>query len=157
MSSALLTKRYFTSAMGCQVAQQFNARDTLTIGIELYPRVDNKSVYSEKIQVQLKDGEVAELLDVLMMYRGEFSIGYHGTKKDKAITMRNQDNGLFVLGAQKSTGLQYNFVIEECNRYELLTLVAKTLAQRDGVTIKDALDLSRSLAQRRAQLHARKG
>lgn len=150
-TNELLTKRYFTDRVCCQVAQQWNARQSLTVCIELIPRVNRKNVYDEKIQVQYKDGEVALLLDVLLMYRSEMAAKFHGPEQDKALTVRNQPNGLFVFGYQGSEQRQLNFVIEEENRYELLLLVAKVLAIRDGVTIRDVLDLSRSLAQRRAQ------
>lgn len=151
-TNELLTKRYFTDRVCCQVAQQWNARQSLTVCIELIPRVDGKNVFEEKIQVQYKDGEVALLLDVLLMYRSEMTAKFHGPARDKAFTIRNQSDGLFVFGYQGSKQRQFNFVIEEENRYELLLLVAKVLAIRDGVAIRDVLDLSRSLAQRRVQL-----
>lgn len=155
-STHLPKKRYFNNSVCCQISQQKTARFELTISVELIPRVNGKNIYDEKVAMQLSSGEVAVFLDVLLMYREEFNPKYHGTiTKDKMLVVRNQKDGLFVFMGQSSTERSLTFVIEEDNRYELLTLVSSTLAERDNVNIKDVLDISRTLAQRRSQIQTR--
>ncbi len=150
----LNVKRFFTATRCCQISQQLNPRKTLTVCVELIPRAENKNNYDEKIQIQLKEAEVSLLLDTLMMYRAEMEVRFHGTDNDKMLLVRNQTSGLFLFMRQGKADIQYEFNLDESARYELLALVTGVLARRDGISIKDVLDLSRALASRRAQLKA---
>lgn len=145
-------KRYFTSAVCAQISQQLNEYKTLTVSVELIPRVDGQNVYNGKVLVQLKEFEVAIFLETLLMYRQEFELGYHGSNKDKLLVIRNQPTGLFIYMREGKAEKELNTVLKEDVRFDLLTLVADTVAKRDGVTIKDVLDLLRTLALRRHQL-----
>jgi hypothetical protein len=145
-------KRYFTKHQCFQIDQQINANNIWTVAVELYPRRNKESIYSEKIQVQLALSEVSVLLDTLFMYRDSMELKNHGPDKDKIFSLKNNGPGLFVFMRQGKLNHQMNMVLDEDVRYDLITLVSDVLAKRDGVAIKDVLDISRSLAYRRHQL-----
>lgn len=149
---ALLVKRYFTSNTCCQVSQELNARNTLTVSIELIPRVDGKNDYSRKVISQCKDNEVPMFLELLLMYRETYETRYHGSNKDKMMHLKNQTDGIFLFMREEKENLQHTFVIQDEFRYELVILFADVLAKRDGIGIDDVFNTIRLLATRRAQL-----
>ncbi|MEZ8238608.1 MULTISPECIES: hypothetical protein [Vibrio] len=146
-------KRYFNNGVCAQVSQQHNTRKIITVAIELIPRESDNNDYENKILVQLKESEVSVLLETLLLYREEMSIGNHGSNNDKMLTVRNQNNGLFIFMREGRKETQLTFVIDEDARFELLTLVADVVAKRDKISVKDVLDLLRALSSRRAQLN----
>lgn len=149
-------KRFFTHSTCLQVAMQQSQRSAPVLGIELAPRENNTTIWSDKIQFQASDTELYPIIATLLNYREGCQFGYHGTEKDKLLKITNQQDGINFFMRQNSTDRTYYTTLDENTRFELVAVCTSILMDREQMnSANDILCIVRALESRRAQLNNR--